>query len=143
MCAGPLVTLHCKKHSNGRLAASQWRVDGLYATAFVNWANRYSITNSSMHNKAVSVFFEPYVLSAAHHWQKWNASWFSQWHFEHRILPWMSDTRIGVFGGVLVAGIPRARRNSTAPRTGRMERISPSRFRRACRTWQVGGEAGD
>ena len=79
--------------------------------------------------------FEPYVLGAAHHWQKWNASSFSPWHFEHRTLPRVSDTRISVLGGVLVTGIPETRRDSTAPRVGRMERISRSRLRRACRLW--------
>ena len=42
---------------------------------------------------------------------------------------------------MLVTGIPRTRRDSTAPRIGRMERTSRSRFRRACRTWHVGGGA--
>ena len=97
-----------------------------------------------MHNRAVSLSFEPYVLGAAHHWQKWNASSFSPWHFEHRTLPWVSDTRISVLGGVLVTGIPETRRDSTAPRIGRMERISRSRFCRACRLWCVcvGGGGG-
>ena len=95
-----------------------------------------------MHNKAVLLSLEPYVLGAAHHWQTWNASSFSPWHFEHRTLPRMSDTRISVLGGVLVAGIPRTRRDSTAPRNGRMERTSRSRFCRACRTWYVVGGRG-
>ena len=60
-----------------------------------------------MHSRAVSLSFEPYVLGAAHHWQKWNASSFSPWHFEHRTLARVSDTRISVLGGVLVTGIPR------------------------------------
>ena len=55
----------------------------------------------------------------------------------------MSDTRISIFGGVLVAGIPRIRTDSTAPRTGRMERTSRGRFRRACRTWNMEKEAED
>ena len=49
----------------------------------------------------------------------------------------MSDTRISVLGGLLVTGIPPTRSDSTAPRVGRMERISRSRFRRACRLWCV------
>ena len=98
-----------------------------------------------MHSRAVSLSFESYVLGAAHHWQKWNASSFSPWHFEHRTLPRVSDTRISVLGGVLVTGIPETRRDTTAPRVGRMERISRSRFRKACRSWRgvrVGGEGG-
>ena len=92
-----------------------------------------------MHSKAVSQSFEPYVLSAAHHWQKWNASSFSPWHFEHRALPRVSDTHIISFlSSMLATSIPQIRRDSTAPRTGRMERISRSRFRRAYRTWHVG-----
>ena len=83
ICAGLPVTRDCKKRSNSRLAASSRRVDGFPATAFVNWANRCSMTYSSMHRRAVSLSFEPYVLGAAHHWQKWNASSFSPWHFEH------------------------------------------------------------
>ena len=97
-----------------------------------------------MQSRAVSLSFEPYVLGAAHHWQKWNASSFSPWHFEHRTLPRVSDTRISVLGGVSVTGIPETRRDSTAPRVGRMERISRIRFRRACRLWCgvcVGGRA--
>ena len=137
MCAGPPATLDCKKRSNSRLVESRRRVDGFPATAFVDWANLCSMAYSSMHSRAVSLSFEPYVLGAAHHWQKWNASSFSPWHFEHRTLPRVSDTRISVLGGVLVTGIPETRRNSMAPRIGRMERISRSRFRRACRLWCV------
>ena len=73
MCAGPLATLDCKKRSNSRLAESHWRVDDFPTTGFVNWANRYSMAYSSLHSRAVSLSFEPYVLGAAHHWQKWNA----------------------------------------------------------------------
>ena len=51
----------------------------------------------------------------------------------------MFDTRISVLGGVLVTGIPQTRRDSTALRIGRMERISRGRVRRACRMWHVGG----
>ena len=145
MCAGPPATLDCKKRSNSRLAESRRRVDGFPATAFVNWANLCSMAYSSMHSRAVLLSFEPYVLGAAHHWQKWNASSFSPLYFEHRTLPRVSDTRISVLGGVLVTGIPETRRDSTAPRIGRMERISRSRFRRACRLWCVcvgGGVAG-
>ena len=135
MCTGPPATLNCKKRSNSRLAESRRRVDGFPATAFVNWANLCSMAYSSMHSRVVSLYFEPYVLGAAHHWQKWNASSFSPWHFEHRTLPRVSDTRTSVLGGVLVTGIPETRRDSTAPRVSRMERISRSRFRRACRLW--------
>ena len=74
MCAGPPATLDCKKRSNSRLAESRRRVDGFTATAFVNWANRYSMVYSSMHGRAVSLSLEPYELDAAHHWQKWNVS---------------------------------------------------------------------
>ena len=133
MCTGPPATLYCKKQSNIKLAASRWRVDSLYTLAFVNWANRCSMADSSMH-KAVSLSFEPFVFGATHHWQMWNVSLFSPWHFEHRTLPWKSDTRISVHEGVLVAGIPRTRRDHTASTTGRMEHTSRSRFRRACRT---------
>ena len=108
-------------------------MDGFPATAFVYWPNHCSMTYSSMHGKAVSLSLESYVLGAAHHWQKWNASSLSPWHFEHRTLPRVSDTRISVLGEVLVTGIPQTRRNSTALRIGRIERISRSRFRRACR----------
>ena len=42
--------------------------------------------------------------------------------------------------------MPRTTRDSTAPRIGRMERISWSRFCRACRVWHVcvcrGGRGG-
>ena len=92
---------------------------------------------SFIHRGAVSLSFEPYVLGAAHHWQKWKASSFSPWHFEHKTLPWVSDTRISVLGGLLVSGIPPTRSDSTSPRIGRMERISRSRLRRACRLWCV------
>ena len=113
----------------------------------MNWVNRCSMAYSSMHSRAVSRSFEPYVLGAAHHWQKWNASSFSPWHFEHRTLPRVSDIRISVLGGLLVTGIPPTRSDSTAPRLGRVERISRSRFRRACRLWCVwcvlGGGGGD
>ena len=147
MCAGPPATLDCKKRSNSKLAESRRRVDGFPGTAFVNWANLCSMACSSMHSRAVSLSFEPYVLGAEHHWQKGNASSFSPWHFEHRTLPRVSDTRISVLGEVLVTGIPvpETRRDSTAPRVGRMERISRSRFRRACRLWCgvcVGGAGG-
>ena len=137
MCSGPPATLDCKKRSNSRLAESRRRVDGFPATAYVNWVNRCSMAYSSMHSRAVSLSFEPYVLGAAHHWQKWKASSFSPWHFEHKTLPRVSDTRISVLGGLLVAGIPPTRSDSTAPRIGRMKRISRSRFRRACRLWCV------
>ena len=90
-----------------------------------------------MRSRAVSLSLGSYVLDAAHHWQKWNASSFSPKRFEHRTLLRASDTGISVFGGVLVTGIPRARRDSTAPRIGKMERISRSRFCRACRMWHV------
>ena len=127
MCAGPPATLECKKRSNSRLAESRRRVDDFSATVFVNWANGCSMAYSSMHSRAVSLFLEPYVLGAAYHWQKWNASSFSPWHFEHRTLPQVPSTRISVLGGVLVTDIPRARRDSTVPRIGRMKRTSRSR----------------
>ena len=115
--------------------------------AFVNWINRCSMAYSSMHSKAVSLPLEPYALGAAYHYKKWNASSLSSWHFGHGTLPRVSDPRISVFSGVLRTDIPRTRRDSTAPRMGRMERISGSRFRRAFRIWHVwgGGEsaAGD
>ena len=139
MCAGPPATLDCKKRLNNRLAESRRRVDGFPATAFVNWTNCCSMADSSIHSRAVPLSLEPYVLGAVHHWQKWNASLFSPWHFEHRALPWVSDTRISVLGRVLVTGIPQTRRDSTAPRIGRMERISRSRFCRACRMLYVCG----
>ena len=142
MCAGPPATVDCKKRSNSRLAASRWRVDDFSATASsVNWANRCSVAYSSMHSRTVSLSLEPYVLGAAHHCQKWNASSFSPWHFEHRTLPRVFDMRINVLGGVLVTDIS-AKRDSTAPRIGRMERTSRSRFRRAWRTWHVGRGRG-
>ena len=53
-------------------------------------------------------------------------------------LPRVSDTHISVVGGGSVTGIPWTRRDSTAPRTDKMERTSRSRFSRACRTWHVG-----
>ena len=142
MCAGPPATLDCKKRSKSRLADSRRRVDGFPATVFVNWANGCSMAYSSMHSRAVSLSLEPYVLGAAHHWRKGNASSFSPGHFEHRTLLQVSDTRISVLGGVFVTGIPQTKRDSTAPRIGRMERISRSRFRRACRMGYVcgGGE---
>ena len=150
MCAEPPATLGCKKRSNSRLAEYRRRVDGFPATAFVNWSNRCLMAYFSMHSRAVSLSLELYVLGTAHHWQKWNAWSFLPWHFEYWTLPWVSDTRISFFGGMLVAGIPRTRRDSTAPGIGRMERISRCRFRRACRTWHAcvsvcvggGGEAG-
>ena len=141
-------TLDCKKRSNSRLAESRRRVGGFPATAFVNWANRCSMAYLSMHSRVVSLFFGPYVLSAVHHWQKWKASSFSPWRFEHKTLPRVSGTCISVLGGLLVTGIPPTRSDSTVPRIGRMERISRSRFRRACRLWCVwcvlgrGGGAG-
>ena len=71
MCSGPPATLDYKRRSNSRLAGSRRRVDCFPATAFVNWANRYSMACSSMHSRAVSLSFEPSVLGAAYHWQKW------------------------------------------------------------------------
>ena len=56
-----------------------------------------------MHSRVVSISFEPYVLGAVHHWQKWNAPSFSPWCFEHRALPWMSGTCIGVRDGRLLS----------------------------------------
>ena len=143
MCTEPPATLDCKKSSNSRLAASRRCVDGLSATAFVNWANCCSMADLSMHSKVVSLLFEPYVLYVAHHCQKWNVPSCLPWCFEHRILPRVPNTRIGVLGGVLAAGIPRTRAENTTSRTGRMERTSPSRFRSACRTCQMRGEAKD
>ena len=122
-------------------------MDSFPATAFVNWLNRCSMAYSSLYTRAVSLSLEPYVLGATHHWQKWNASSFSPWHFEQRTLPRVSDTCISLLGGVLVTGIPRTRRDSTAPRIGRMECISRSRLRRAWCMWRVWrrdvGAAGD
>ena len=67
-------------------------------------------------------FLSPYVIDAAHHWQKWNASSFSpSRYFEHRTMTWVSDTRIDVIGEVLVLGISRTRRHSTVRRTGSNE----------------------
>ena len=106
MCSGPPTTLDCKKRSNSRLAESRRLVDGFPAMAFVNWANRCSMTCSSMHSRVVSLSFEPYVLGVAHYWQKWKASSFSPWHLEHKTLSWVSNTRISVLGGLLVTGIP-------------------------------------
>ena len=97
---------------------------------------------SSMHSRVVSLSLEPYVLGASHHWQKWNASLFSLWHFEHRTLPRVSDTRISVLGRVLVTSIPQTRRDSTALRIGKVVRISRGRFRRACRIRHMWGGLG-
>ena len=52
-----------------------------------------------MHSRAVPLSFEPSVLGAGYHWQKWKASSFSPWYFEHKTLPRMSDTHISVLGG--------------------------------------------
>ena len=102
---------------------------------------------SSMYSRVVSLSLESYVLGDARHWQKWNASSFLPWHFENRTLPRVSDTRISDLGGVLATGTPQTKRDSTAPRIGRMERISRSRFRRVCRIWYAwwggGGLARD
>ena len=68
MGSGPPATLDYKKRSN-----SSRRVGGFPATAFVNWANRCSMACSSMHSRAASLSFEPSVLGAAYHWQKWKA----------------------------------------------------------------------
>ena len=73
MCSGPPATLDYKKRSNSRLAESRRRVDGFPATAFVDWANRCSMACSSMHSRAVPLSFEPSVLGAAYHCQKWKA----------------------------------------------------------------------
>ena len=62
MCTEPPAILDCKKRSNSRLAPSHRCVDGLSATAFVNWANRCSMADFSMHSKVVLLLFEPYVL---------------------------------------------------------------------------------
>ena len=96
-----------------------------------------------MYSRAVSQSFKPYVLGAAHHWQKWNASPFPPWHFELRTLPRTSDTRVNVRGGLLVSGISQTRRDSMAPKTGRVERNSQSRIQSACRTWPVGARVRD
>ena len=132
MCAGPPATLDCKKHSNSRLAASRRRVNDFSAPAVVNLANLCSMANSPMHSRAVSLSLEPYVLGAAHHW-----------HFEHRTLPWVSNTRISVLGGVLVTVLPWTWINSTAPRTDRIERTRRSRFHRASIRGTLGGEGGE
>ena len=139
----PPGTLNCNKYSNSKLATSCRRVDGLSVTAFVNWANRFSMAYLYMYSRAVSLSFEAQGLGAAHHWQKWNASSFSPWQFEHSTLPRMSDTCVSVRGGVLIEGIPRARGDSMASRSGEIERTSPSRFHRACRTWLVMGDQCD
>ena len=97
MCAG------------SRLAASRRRVDGFSATTFVNWASRCSMAGSSMYRKAVSLSFELYVLGAAHHCQKWNASSFPPWHFEHWALPRISYTRISVRGEIWFCRYPADR----------------------------------
>ena len=55
-------------------------------------------------------------------------------YFQHRTQPRVSDTRISVRGGVLVDGILLTRGDSMAVRNGRIERTSPSRFLRTCRT---------
>ena len=68
----------------------------LSATAFVNWASCSLMAGSSMHRRAASLSFQPYVLGAVHHWQKWNPSSFLPWHFENRALPRMSGMYIGV-----------------------------------------------
>ena len=61
---------------------------------------------SSMHSRAVSLSFEPSVLGAAYLWQKWKASSFSPWHFEHKTLPRVSDTYISVLGWREIGAIP-------------------------------------
>ena len=96
MRPGPPASLDCGKHSNSRLAASRWRVGGLSVTTFVNWTSCWLAEDLSMHSRAVSLPFEPYILGAVHHWQKGNASSFLPWHFEQRALPRMSGTCIGV-----------------------------------------------
>ena len=53
-----------------------------------------------MHSKAVSLSVEPYEVGGVHHWQTWNASSFSP---EHRALPRMSGTCIGVRDGCLLS----------------------------------------
>ena len=143
---GPPATLDYKKRPSSRLSESRRHVDGFPATAFVNWANRCSMACSSIHSRSLSLSLEPYVVGAAHDSQKRNSSLFSPWHSEHRTLPRASDTRVSVLGEGLVTGIPRTRKDSTAPRIGGMERISRSRLRRACRMWHVcggGGAAGN
>ena len=57
-----------------------------------------------MHRRAVSLSFEPCVLGAVHHWQKWNASSLLPWHFEHKALLRMSGTCIGGRDGCLLSG---------------------------------------
>ena len=59
MCVGPSATLVCKKRSNTRLAESRRRVDGFPDTAFVTWANPFSMAFSSMDSRAVSLSPEP------------------------------------------------------------------------------------
>ena len=98
MCSGPPATLDYKKRSNSRLAESRRRVDGFPATAFVNWANRCSMACSSMHSRAVSLSFEPSVYSVPRTTGR-SGRQYSPWHFEHKTLPWVSDTRISVLGG--------------------------------------------
>ena len=73
MCSGPPATLDYKERSNSRLAKFRRRVDGFPATDFVNYVNRCSMACSSIHSRAVSLSFEPSVLGAAYHWQKWKA----------------------------------------------------------------------
>ena len=82
MCAGPPATLDCKKRMNSRLEESRQRVDGFPATTFVTWVNRCSMACSLMHSRAVSLSLKSYVHGAAHHWQKWNVSFFSPWHLK-------------------------------------------------------------
>ena len=95
-----------------------------------------------MHSRAVSLSFEPYVLGAVHHWQKWNASSFSLWNFEHRPLPRMSGTCIAIRDGCLLSVF-----------RGPEEIVWPLRLVewgvrvgvdcRVCRTWPIGARVGD
>ena len=142
MRAGPTATLDCEKHSNSRLAASQWRVSGLSATVFVNWTSCCLMTDLSIHSRMVSLSFEPYVLGAVRHWQKWNASSFSPWHFGHMALPRMSGTRLGVRDGCLLSVSRGPGEISWSLRLVEWG-VQVGVDCRACRTWSMGARVGD
>ena len=90
-----------------------------------------------MHSRAASLSFEQYVLCAVHHWQKWSASSFSPWYFEHRALPRMSGTCIGVRDGCLLL-VPRGPGEIAWPLILVEWGVRVGVDCRVCRTWPMG-----
>ena len=95
-----------------------------------------------MHSRAVSLYFEPYVIGAVHHWQKWNAPAFSSGYFEHRALPRVSGACIGIRDGCLLS-VSRGPGEIAWPLRLVEGGVRVGVDCWACRTWPMGARVGD